>query len=108
MTEFQDEMKKQEVGLTTEPEYWAYVDHITLATTAELAPFVLTKLKETLERHDMELRSDKCTAYCPKITETGKKDLEPTKGRLQHARVLANKIRQMCEADLDCRRLAPA
>ena len=51
--------------MTTDMEYWAYVDDITLATTPELAPFVMTKLKETLERHGMELRSDKCTACCP-------------------------------------------
>ena len=31
----------------------------------EAAPFVMTKLKETLERHGMELGSDKCTACCP-------------------------------------------
>ena len=46
-------------------EYWAYVDDITLATTPELAPFVMTKIKETLERHGTELRGDKCTAFCP-------------------------------------------
>ena len=37
LTEFDDEMRKQ--GYTTELEYWAYVDEITTATTAELAPF---------------------------------------------------------------------
>ena len=118
LAEFDDEMRKQEVGLTTELEYWAYVDDITLGTTAELAPFVMTKLKETLERHGMEFRSEKCTAYCPtparadeireemmqfvkwtsagsmilgtasdgenrtEITAAGKKDHEPTRGRL--------------------------
>ena len=65
MTEFEDEMRKPEVGLMTELEYWAYADDITLATTTELAPFVMTKLKETLERQGMELRSDKCAANCP-------------------------------------------
>ena len=144
LAEFEDDLRKQEVGLTTELEYWAYVDDITLATTAELAPLVMDRLKEILERHGMELRSDKCTAYCPtpartggireemrqcvkwtpeglmilgtasdgeyrtEITETGAKDHEPTQGRLQRARALADKVRQMCEADLDCRRLAPA
>ena len=106
---------------------------ITLAATAELAPFVMNKLKETLKRHGMELRSDKCTAYCPtpamtdeireemgqfvkwtpegfmilaaasdseyrtEITAAGKKDHEPTRGRLQNARASADKTRQMCE-----------
>ena len=46
--------------------------------------------------------------YRTEITETGKKDHEPTKGRLQHARAVADKIRQMWEADLDCTRLACA
>ena len=50
----------------TELECWARVDDITIATTAELAPFVTAKLKETLEeKHGLELRSAKCTAYCP-------------------------------------------
>ena len=62
MKEFDEEMR---VGWTTELEYWAYVDDITIATTAELAPLVVTKLKETLERHGLELRIDKCTAHCP-------------------------------------------
>ena len=65
MTEFDEEMRKQGVGWTTELEYWAYVEDITTATTAELAPLVMTKLRETLERHSLELRKDKCTAYCP-------------------------------------------
>ena len=63
MTEFEDEMRKQGSGTTTDLEYWAYVDDITLATTLELAPFVMAKLNETWERHGMELRSGKCTAY---------------------------------------------
>ena len=63
--EFDEEMRKQGVGWTTELEYWAYVDDITIATTAELAPLVMTKLRETLERHGLELKKDKCTAYCP-------------------------------------------
>ena len=33
---------------------------------------------------------------------------EPTSGQLRNARMLADRIRQMCEADLECRRLAPA
>ena len=55
MKEFDEEMRKQGVGWTTELEYW----------TAELAPLVMTKLKETLERHGFELKKDKCTACCP-------------------------------------------
>ena len=51
MTELDEEMRKQGVGWTTELEYWAYVDDITIATTAELAPLVMAKLRETLERH---------------------------------------------------------
>ena len=144
MTEFEDEMRKQGVGLTTELECWACVDDITTATTAELSPKVMERLQETLERHGLELRSDKCTAYCPtpgradgireemtrfvkwtpdglmilgtasdgeyrtEITAGARRNQEPTRERLQHARILADKIRQMCEADLDCRRLAPA
>ena len=65
LAEFDEEMRKQGVGWTTELEYWAYVDDITIATTAEFAPLVMTKLRETLERHGLELRKDKCTAYCP-------------------------------------------
>ena len=65
MTEFDEEMRKQGVGWTTELEYWAYVDDITMATTAEFAPLVLTKLRETLQRDGLELRRDKCTASCP-------------------------------------------
>ena len=56
----------------TELEYWAYVDGITIATTAELAPCVMAKLKETREKHGLELRSDKCTAYCPTPERTTK------------------------------------
>ena len=65
MMEFEEEMGKQGVGLTTELECWAYVDDITIATTGELAPLVMAKLKETLERHGLELGNDKWTAYCP-------------------------------------------
>ena len=65
MTEFEDEMRKQGVGLTTELEYWAYVDDITTATTAEMALSVMDRLQEIQEKHGLELRSDKCTAYCP-------------------------------------------
>ena len=61
MMEFEEEMRKQGA---TELEYWAYVDDITIATTAELAPLVMAKLRETLERHGLELRKDKCTTYC--------------------------------------------
>ena len=63
--EFVEEMRKQGVRWTTELEYSAYVDDMTIATAAELAPLVMTKLRETLERHGLELRKDKCTAYCP-------------------------------------------
>ena len=42
------------------------------------------------------------------ITTQGKKDQEAARGRLRNARILADKIKQMCEADLACRRLAPA
>ena len=65
LAEFDEEMRKQRVGWTTELEYWAHVDDITTATTAEFAPLVMTKLRETLVWHGLELRKDKCTAYCP-------------------------------------------
>ena len=65
MKEFDEEMRKQGVGWATELEYWTYVHDITIATTTKLAPLVKTKLRETLERHGLELRKDKCTAYCP-------------------------------------------
>ena len=60
MMVFEDEMRKQGVELATELEYSACVDDITIATTAELAPIVMGKLKEILERHGLELRRDKC------------------------------------------------
>ena len=53
------------IGLRTALEYWENVDDITIATTAEVAPFILAKLNETLEKHGLELRNDKCTAHCP-------------------------------------------
>ena len=56
--------------LSTELEQWTYADDITLATTAELAPLVMTQLRETLENHFLELRSDESTACCP-IPEKG-------------------------------------
>ena len=65
LAEFDEEMRKQGVGWTTELEYCAYVDDITMATTAECAPLVVTKLREALERHGLELRKDKCTACWP-------------------------------------------
>ena len=34
ITEFEDEMRMQGVGFTTELEYWAHDDEITIATTA--------------------------------------------------------------------------
>ena len=141
MTELDEEMRKQGVGWTTELEYWSYVDDITIATTAELAPLVMTKLRETLERHCLEFRKDKCTAYCPtpervedireemtqilKWTPDGLTILgtasdgeyrteitteahEPASSRLRNARMLADRIKQVCEADLECRRFAPA
>ena len=46
-------------------EYSACVDDITLTTTGELAPLVMAKLKETLEKQSVEVRTDKCTAHCP-------------------------------------------
>ena len=55
MKEFDEEMIKQGVGWTTDLKYLAYVNDITIVTTAELAPLVMTKLKETLERHGLEL-----------------------------------------------------
>ena len=144
MTEFDEEMRKQGVGWTSDLENWAYVDNITLAMTAELAPLVMTKLRQTLERRGLGLRKDKCTAYCPKpervedirdemaqflkwtpdglmivgtasdgeyrtdITTEARKSREPTSSRLRNGRLLADRIEQMCEADPECRRLAPA
>ena len=46
--------------------------------------------------------------YRTEITTGRRRHHEPTSGRLQSARALAGKIRQMCEADLECRRLALA
>ena len=46
--------------------------------------------------------------YRTEITTTVRKDHESTSGRLQFARILADRMRRMCEADLECRRLAPA
>ena len=46
--------------------------------------------------------------YRTEITTEARKSHEPTSGRLRNARMLADRIRQMCEADLECRRLAPA
>ena len=62
MKEFDEELRKQGVGWTTELEYWAHVDDI---TTAELAPLVVTMIRETLERHGFKLRKDMYIAYCP-------------------------------------------
>ena len=59
MREFDEETRKQGVGWTTELEYWAYVDDIAIATTAELAPLVMTQLREPLQSHGLELRKDK-------------------------------------------------
>ena len=44
LAEFEDETRKHGVGFTSDMEHWAFVDDITLATTAELAPFVMAKL----------------------------------------------------------------
>ena len=101
----------------------------------------MAKLKETREKHGLDVRNDKCTALYPtpertdnireemtqfvkwtplilgtasdgeyrtENTTAALKNHEPTSGRLQIARILADKIRRMCEADLECRRLAPA
>ena len=46
--------------------------------------------------------------YRTEIAAEAPKNREPTSGGLQNARMLADRIRQMCEADLECRRLAPA
>ena len=40
-------MRHHGVGSTTELEYWAWVDDISIATAAALAPFVMAKLQET-------------------------------------------------------------
>ena len=70
-------------GRDEEPTEWGsrlswnvkkYFDDIKIATTAELAPFVMAKLKETLEKHGFELGSDKCTAYCPTPERTDHTD----------------------------------
>ena len=59
---FQQDVRRDEatrVGFTDELEYWALVDDdITIATTAELATFVMNKL-------GLELRNEKCAPYCP-------------------------------------------
>ena len=46
--------------------------------------------------------------YRTEITTEARKSHEPTSSRLRNARKLADRIKQMCEADLECRRLAPA
>ena len=46
--------------------------------------------------------------YRVEITTGVRKDHVPTSGRLQYARILADRFKRMCEADLECRRLAPA
>ena len=46
--------------------------------------------------------------YGTEITTEARKGHEPTDNRLRSARVLAGGIGQLCEADLECRRLAPA
>ena len=46
--------------------------------------------------------------YRTEIVTEARKNHEPTSGRLRSARMLADRIRQMCVADLECRRLAPA
>ena len=46
--------------------------------------------------------------YRMEITTEARKNHKPTNNRLPNARVLADKIKQMCEADLECRRPAPA
>ena len=70
MMEFEDEMRKQGVGLTTELEYWAYVDDITIATTAELAPIVMGRLEEILERHGLELKKRQVHSLLPNIRKS--------------------------------------
>ena len=46
--------------------------------------------------------------YRTEITTEARKSHEPTNSRLRNARMLADGNRQMCEADLECRRRAPA
>ena len=67
LTESEDEMRST---VSVSLPNWAYVDDITIATTGELAPFVKTKLKWTLQRHGLELRSDKRAACCPTKART--------------------------------------
>ena len=45
--------------------------------------------------------------YWTEITTEARKNHEPTSSGLPNARMLADRIRQMCEADLECSR-APA
>ena len=67
LTESEDEMRST---VSVSLPNWAHVDDITMATTAEPAPFVKTKLKWTFQRHGLELRSDKCAAFCPTKART--------------------------------------
>ena len=46
--------------------------------------------------------------YRTEITTAARTNHEPTSGRLQNARILADRIRRMCEAGLECRRLEAA
>ena len=46
--------------------------------------------------------------YRTEITTEARKSHEPTSSRLRNARMLADRIGQTCEGDLECRRLAPA
>ena len=46
--------------------------------------------------------------YLTEITTEARKSHEPTNSRLRNARMLADRIKQMCDADLECRRFAPA
>ena len=45
--------------------------------------------------------------YRTEIPTEARKSHEPTNSRLRNARMLADRIRQMCEAVLACRRVAP-
>ena len=56
----------------------------------------------------MNLRTASDGEYRTERTTEARESREPTSGRLRNARMLADRIRQMCEADLECRRLALA
>ena len=133
LTEFDDEIRKQGVQFTTELEYCAYVGDIngragtvchdetqrdawsseatthSLLQTPEITATIREKMTQFVKWTPSGLMiwgtaSDR--DYRTEITAATRKSHEPTSDRLQKkARILADKIRQMCEADLECRRL---